>query len=115
MQVAFTVDQIRILEEHLWKILGLGHLGFCQYSGALCFGFDDACHELCTKVKNLNATDDWESSEESHGASDQTKLALKLDLLVPLDLVEGGRVEEDVDKLQRWTRLVFDWQKKSST
>ena len=36
----------------------------------------------------------------SHGASDQTELAFKLDLLVPLDLVEGGRVEEDLNQLQ---------------
>ena len=45
---------------------------------------------------DLNAADDGESSEESHGASDETQLGLSLDLLVPLDLVVGGRVKEDL-------------------
>ena len=55
------------------------------------------------KVKNLNTTNDRETGEKSHGASNQTELALKLDLHVSLYLVVGGRVKEDVDKLKRWT------------
>ena len=53
------------------------------------------------KEDDLNPTDDGESSEKSHCASNKTQLALKLDLLVPHNLVVGGRVKEYVDKLQR--------------
>ena len=52
------------------------------------------------KEDDLNATDDGESSEESHGASDETQLGLSLDLLVPLDLVVGGRVKVDLHQLE---------------
>ena len=52
------------------------------------------------KVDNFDSADDWEASEEAHGASDETDLALQLDLLVSLDLVEGGRVKVDLDNLQ---------------
>ena len=49
---------------------------------------------------DLNPTDDGEPSEESHGASYETQLALKFDLSVSLDLVVGCRVEENMDKLK---------------
>ena len=52
------------------------------------------------KEDDLNSTDDGEASEESHGASNETQLGLELDLLVPLDLVEGGCVKVDLDNLQ---------------
>ena len=52
------------------------------------------------KEDDLNATDDGESCEESHGASDETQLGLSLDLLVSLDLVVGGRVKVDLHQLE---------------
>ena len=50
------------------------------------------------KEDDLNPTDDGESSEESHGASNQTQLGLHLDLLVSLNVVKGCRVKVDPDK-----------------
>ena len=52
------------------------------------------------KEDNLDATDDGESSEEPHGASNETQLGLHLDLLVSLDVVEGRRVEVDLHQLK---------------
>ena len=52
------------------------------------------------KEDNLDATDDGESSEEPHGASDEAQLGLHLDLLVSLDVVEGGRVKVDLHQLK---------------
>ena len=49
------------------------------------------------KEDYLNATDDREPSEESHGASDETQLGLGLDLLVSLDVVKGRRVKVDLN------------------
>ena len=65
--------------------------------------------QLQEKEDDLNATDDWEPSEESHGSPNKTEGGGELDLLVPYDLVEGGRVEVDLDKLQsgRWLLLTF--------
>ena len=37
-----------------------------------------------------------ESSEESYGASDEAQLGLRVDLLVPLDVVEGRRVKVEM-------------------
>ena len=51
------------------------------------------------KEDDLNSTDDGEASEESHGASNETDLGLRLDLLISLDVVEGGRVEVDLHQL----------------
>ena len=68
---------------------------------SLNFGFDKSSTEPCGKVENFNPTDDGESSEKSHCASNKTQLALKLDLLVPHNFVVGGRVKEYVDKLER--------------
>ena len=48
------------------------------------------------KEDNLDATDDGESSEKSHGASNQTQLGFGLDLLVSLNGVEGRRVKVDL-------------------
>ena len=63
---------------------------------------------------DLNATDDGKSAEKSHGASNQTQLPFETDLLVSLNLVVGGRVKEDVDKLKGWIRQVLTLQKKDS-
>ena len=59
------------------------------------------CKKFDQKKKKLHSTDDRESSEKSHCASNQAKLGLKLDLLVFHNFIVGGRVEENVDKLQR--------------
>ena len=55
------------------------------------------------KENDLNTTDDGEPREESHGASDETQLGLRLDLLVSLDVVEGRSVKVDVDQVQTGT------------
>ena len=47
------------------------------------------------KEDDLHPTDDGKASEESHGASNETQLGLRLDLLVSLDVVKGGRVKVD--------------------
>ena len=54
------------------------------------------------KEDDLDATDDGKPSEETHGASNETQLGLRLDLLVSLDVVEGGRAKEDLDKVKSW-------------
>ena len=51
------------------------------------------------KEDGLHPADDGKASEESHGASNETQLGLRLDLLVSLDVVEGGRVEVDLNQL----------------
>ena len=48
------------------------------------------------KEDDLNTTDDGESSEEPHGASNETQLGLGLDLLVSLNVVKGCRVKVDL-------------------
>ena len=57
------------------------------------------------KQDDLNAADDGEAAEESHGASDEAQLGLRLDLLVSLDVVKGCRVKVDPDKSKVW----FNW------
>ena len=52
------------------------------------------------KEDDLDPADDGEASEESHGASNKTQLGLRLDLLVSLDVVKGGRAEKDLHQLQ---------------
>ena len=54
------------------------------------------------KEDDLNPTDDGEASEESHGASNETQLGLRLDLLVSLDVVKGGRVKVDLHQVKFW-------------
>ena len=49
------------------------------------------------KKDDLNPADDGEAGEESHGASNETQLGLRLDLLVSLDVVKGGRVKVDLN------------------
>ena len=51
------------------------------------------------KEDDLDSTDDGESGEEPHGASNETQLGLSLDLLVSLHLVKGCRVKVDMDQL----------------
>ena len=52
------------------------------------------------KEDDLDATDDGEPSEETHGASNETQLGLRLNLLVSLDVVEGRRVKVDLNQLK---------------
>ena len=52
------------------------------------------------KEDDLDAADDGEPSEKPHGASNETKLGLHLDLLVPLDVVKGRRVKVDLHQLE---------------
>ena len=52
------------------------------------------------KEYDLDPTDDGEASEESHGASNETQLGLRLDLLVSLNVVKGGRVKVDLHQLE---------------
>ena len=56
------------------------------------------------KEDYLDATDDGETSEKTHGASNETQLGLRLDLLVSLDVVKGRRVKVDLNQMQtgRW-------------
>ena len=49
------------------------------------------------KVDNLQSAEERESSKESHGADDDSKLIGKGDAHVPNNLVVGGRVKEDLD------------------
>ena len=67
--------------------------------------------QLKKKEDDLDATDDREPSEESHGSPDKTEGGGELDLLVPLDLVEGGRVQVDLDQLQGGGGLLFTFRK----
>ena len=48
------------------------------------------------KEDDLNPADDGESSEESHGSSDETQLGFGLDLFVSLNVVKGCRVKIDL-------------------
>ena len=58
--------------------------------------------DLVTEEKedDLDAADDGEPGEEPHGASNETQLGLRLDLLVHLDLVKGRRVKVDLHQLK---------------
>ena len=54
------------------------------------------------EVDYLDPTDYRESREKSHGAPNEAELGLKLDPLVSLDLVKGGRVKVDLNHLWCW-------------
>ena len=56
--------------------------------------------QLEQKEDDLDTADDGEPSEEPHGASDETQLGLRLDLLVSLDVIEGRRVKVDLNQVQ---------------
>ena len=61
------------------------------------------------KEDDLDATNDGEPSKEPHGASNETQLSLRLDLLVPLDLVEGGCVKVDLHQLESRLWELLSW------
>ena len=52
------------------------------------------------KEDDLHPADDGKASEESHGASNETQLGLRLDLLVSLNVIKGRRVELDLHYFQ---------------
>ena len=56
--------------------------------------------QLNQQENDLDAADDGKPTKEPHCAPDETQLGLSLDLLVPLDLVVGGRVEVDLHQLE---------------
>ena len=47
------------------------------------YTFHDQVNE---KEENLDSTNNWESSEQSHGSTNQAQLGLKLELPVPQNL-----------------------------
>ena len=65
--------------------------------------------EFDQKEDNLDATDDGESSEEPHGASDEAELCIELDLLVAFYLVKGCRVKVDLNQVKRGFWSVLAW------
>ena len=64
-------------------------------------------NEFEEKEDNLNATDNRESSQESHGAANETHSCGEINFCVPFYLVKGGRVKVDLDQFQcgRWVFL----------
>ena len=57
------------------------------------------------KVDDLDTADDWESCEKSHRASDETQLCFHFHFLVPLDVVKGRSVKEDLNNLCAMRKL----------
>ena len=64
-------------------------------------------HQPEQEEDDLNPTDDGEATEKPQGASDHAQLGVELHLLVSLDVVEGGRVKEDLNQLQGWGWYLF--------
>ena len=60
------------------------------------------------KVDGLNTTDDRESSQEPHGASNKAYLGLKLDLLVSLNVVKCCCVKVDMHQMKLCLQF-FSW------
>ena len=65
--------------------------------------------DLEQEKDDLNTTDDWESCQESHGASNQTNLGVKLDLLVFLYLVKSCRVKVYLHELKSRVWNFLSW------
>ena len=65
------------------------------------------CKKIDQKKKKLHSTDDRESSEKSHCATNKTELSFKLDLRVSFDLVKRCRVKVDLDKVETGGVLFF--------
>ena len=86
------------------------HLTFISWTPPISFALQR--HEkLDGKVDYFHPTKYWEAGEEAHGAPDQTKLGLKSQLPVPLDLVEGGRHKVELDQVQRSWLFRGSWNK----
>ena len=63
------------------------------------FGDPKRFDQFDQKENELDAADDGEPSQEPHGASNETELCLKLDLLVFFYPIEGCRVEVDLNQM----------------
>ena len=61
--------------------------------------YSEGYEELASVVDDLDPTEDGEAGEEPHGAADETESCLCGDLHIPLNLVEGGCVEVNLDQL----------------
>ena len=66
------------------------------------YDHSDGLDSLEDKEDDLDATDDGKPSEETHCASNETQLGLRLDLFVSLNVVKGRRVKVDLNQLQSW-------------
>ena len=61
---------------------------------------DSSWHEeFCSKVENLDATENGKAGEEPHGAADEADLSGYSHLDILLYLVIGGRVKVNLDQL----------------
>ena len=85
---------MRSLAKHYYNLL------FPIQTYVIAFDDDQDSFQPEQKVNDLHSTDDGEASEETHGASNETQLGLRLDLLVSLDVVKGGRVKVDLHQLE---------------
>ena len=84
----------------MWKTHGsLGH-GVCVHIMMILKYSHSICISPEYKEDDLDATDDGEPSEETHGASNKTQLSLRLDLLVSLNVVKGCRDKVDLNQLK---------------
>ena len=84
---------------------------YLQNSFILLFPLDPGWVEenLDGKIDHFNSADDREASEETHGASNKADLILKFDLYVSLYFIKAGRVEKDLNQLQRWVIQLLSW------
>ena len=64
-------------------------------------------YKLYQEVQYLHSTDDWESSEESHGSSNCRELVHKFGWPVLLDSVKCWGVKIDSDMMQIWENSWF--------
>ena len=76
--------------------------------------FDQRCsswpeENLGGKINQLNATDDGESSEKAHGASNKADLVCQFYLRVSLNLIKGGSVKEDLNEPEIWLIQFNSW------
>ena len=101
MVIVYQLQDVILLNCNGFSGLGLGpssQLGnLTMFSPAVCKSVEQ---EFGKKEDDLNSADDGEACEESHGATNETQLSLRLDLLVPFNVVKGRRVKEDPDKPQ---------------
>ena len=85
--------------KHLVFHMSLRLVPCCRNNVLLCD--PERPDDLDKKENELDAADDGEPTQESHGASDQTQLGVELDFFVSFYFVEGCRVEEDLDQVKR--------------
>ena len=71
-------------------------LSFPIQTVVVAFRDDQESYQPEQEEDDLHPTDDGKASEESHGASNETQLGLRPNLLVSPIVVKGGRVEVDL-------------------